>query len=751
MHRFLNFSLFCFFVFSSFAFSQNAEPLAPTQRDQRIARSVETLLEGGHLYKRPTDETLSERGFELFFKTLDPAKVYFYQSDVDEFAKRAKNIGERTKAGDVGFAFDVFNLFLKRVDERIDWGMAMLDNPVDLTADDEITVETKLLTYPKTEAEARDRWAKRVKMRLLNLKAEEIEKLRSKAKKEAKKEAGEKGITFDPSKLPTTAELESQVPDWDTLRKRLKRTYLYDKKRWHQKNNDDLLEYFLTAIANAYDPHSSYMSPSTLANFMIYMGLRLEGIGATLTPVDGFTVVLRIVTDGPADKSGLLKADDRIVAVGQGTTGPMVDVFDMKLDDVVAKVRGPRGTQVRLEIVEPADIDKYTEYKEEGKPKPATKTIVITRGRVELKEQAAKSEIFEAGRKPDGSPYKIGVIDLPSFYFDADAAGRGVRDFRSATNDSRKLLREFVAENVDAVVLDLRSNGGGLLQEAVALTGLFIETGTVVMIKDLGERPTNLDVRDPSVEWTGPLVVMVNKISASASEIFAGAIKDYRRGLIVGDSTTHGKGSVQDPKDIGGLLLGGTPNSSRFGALKLTTQGYYLPSGNSPQSVGVESDLEYPSLLNHIEGISEKDLEYSLSFEKIPAARYPTFPYINDAILKELREKSAARVSASSDFQKVLNNIRIYLEDKEKPTRTLNEKKFFEERERLRAEREETEKLLEMEDDESKGKIERDFYMNEVLATVVDYLELLTVAGIAFPKEKSIKGGVSLFNLFGMN
>jgi len=707
------------------------------------------MLGRNHLIRQPPSETLSERGFELFFKALDPRKTYFYQSDVDEFAKQAKTIGEKAQAGDVGFAFDVFNLYLKRIDERMDWVMVILDNPVDLSTDEEIIVDRKIMTYPKTEAEAQDRWRKQVKMDLLALKADEIDKLRDKARKELKKEAAEKGIAADLSKLPTTAELESQVPDWDTLRKRLKRNYFYFKKRWHQKNNDDLLETFLTAIANAYDPHTSYMSPSNYANFLIKMGLNLDGIGATLTSIDGFTVVHRLVPDSPADKSGQLKSEDRIVAVGQDASGPMVDVFDMKLDEVVSKVRGKRGTQVRLEIVEPGDIDQYAEYKEEGKPKPPTKTITITRANVELKDQAAKSAVFEAGRKPDGSPYRIGVIDLPDFYFDLSAVQRGDRNYRSSTNDVRKFLKDFVSENVDAVIIDLRSNGGGSLQEAVSLTGLFIETGTVVMTKDLGARAENLDDRDPGVEWTGPLVVVINKASASASEIFAGAIKDYRRGLIVGDSVTHGKGSVQMLNDIGKILFSGTPNSSRYGALKLTVQGFYLPSGNSPQTVGVTSDVEYPSFLNHLEGISEKDLDYPLSFEKIPAAKYPTFPYVDDAVVSEVREKSAQRVSANSDFQKVLKDIQVYLEYKAKKTQTLNETKYFEERERRRAEREETDKLMEMETEVDKGKIEQDYYMNEVLATTVDYMQALVAAGVTFPKEKAIKGGISLFNLFG--
>ena len=746
---------FCLFFLNFFvlfipAFSQtNTEPLSPTQRDRTISRAVEKLLASNHLIKQPTDEALSERGFELFFKSLDPRKTYFYQSDVDEFAKRAKSIGEKAQAGDVGFAFDVFNLYRKRIDERFNWVMEMLDKPVDFSTDEEIIIDRKIMTYPKTEAEAQDRWMKQIKMDLLSLKVDEIEKLKDKAKKELKKEAAEKGMAVDLTKLPTTAELESQIPDWDTLRKRLKRSYLYYKKRMYQMNNDDLLEYFLTAIANAYDPHTSYMSPSRFENFMIDMALNLDGIGASLTSIDGFVVVHKLVPDGPADKSGLLKAEDRIVAVGQDANGPMEDVFDKKLDNVVSKVRGKRGTQVRLEIVDVSGADKYAEYKEEGKPKPETKIITITRSKVELANRAAKETVFEAGQKPNGSPYKVGVIDLPSFYFDIDAARRGDPNYRSTINDVRKILRKFVSENVDAVVLDLRFNGGGSLSEVVNLTGLFIETGTVVMTKDLGTQVTNLDDRDPGVEWTGPLVVVTSKFSASASEIFAGAIKDFHRGLVIGDSTTHGKGTVQELKDIGNILFSGTPNSSRYGALKLTTHRYYLPGGNSPQCVGVTPDVEFPSLSNHLEGVTESDLDYPIAFEKIPATKYPTFPYVSDAILKELRERSAARVNANSDFQKVLKDIQVYLEYKAKKTRTLNEKKYFEERERLRAEKEETDKLMEMETEEGQEKIERNYYMNEVLATTVDYLQVLDALSVVFPKEKATKGSTSLFNLFG--
>ena len=724
--------------FSNLAFSQQAAPgklMEPSSRERMIARVVEIMLNSSHLSKKPTDETLSERAFDQYFKTLDPMKVYFYQSDVDEFYPLRKELGKMTTAGDLSFAYNVFNRYLQRIDERIQTVDQLLDKPLDLNTNEEVVVDPKLLNYPKDKTEANDRWERRIKYELLALKADEIENAKKKQEK-AEKEA--KNAVEEGKEPPATTQLAS-VPDQESLQKRLKIRYKFYNKRMQQTSNEDLLELFLTALANSYDPHTSYMSPKNYENFIIQMRLNLDGIGATLQSIDGLTVVNKLVPDGPAEKSEQIKPDDRVVAVGQGTDGPMEDVYGMKLDEVVSKVRGRKGTQVRLEIVDSTNIDKYADYKEEGKPKPPTKTVTITRDKVQLKDQAAKSEVFDFGTKPDGTPFKLGVIDLPSFYSDSAAIASGDPNSRSASMDVKRILKKFVDENVDAVVLDLRNNGGGFLHEVVSLTGLFIETGTVVLTKDIGPKANELSDRDQSVDWTGPLVVVVNKFSASASEIFAGAIKEYKRGLIVGDSTTHGKGSVQDLRDVGRNLFG-PQNASALGALKLTVNGYYLPDGISPQLHGVKSDVVFPSIVDNLEDISEKDLDYALVFDDIPASKnYPKFPYVNEKLVDELRKDSAARIASSPDFQKVERDIKTYVEYKAKKTRTLNEKKFFEEREKLKAEKDETDKIS----DELSGgtdKINRDFYLDEVMSTTLDYLKVLNSDGVSFPKEKASRG-----------
>ncbi|MGL6196835.1 MAG: carboxy terminal-processing peptidase [Thermoguttaceae bacterium] len=756
--------LIAFAFCAASAFSQTngdaAKSLSTTTRERNISKNVETLLKVSHLSKRPTDEELSERAFDLYFKALDPMKVYFYQSDIDEFAKRKKEIGAMVTSGNIGFAFDIFNRYLQRVDERIALVQGILSGPVDLNTDEEIVVDRKLMEYPKNEAEAKDKWLKRVVYELLSLKAEEIEKAKDKAEADAKKQREAAG--YSPEQLKKAEEdwkkywetegaaaATTAASDIEALTKRLKRRYNFYGKRMRQTNNDELLEIFLTAVANSYDPHTSYMSPSNYKNFIIMMSLNLKGIGATLQSIDGFTVVNKLVPGGPADKSGLIKADDRIVAVGQNENGPMIDVYDMKLTDVVDKVRGDSGTKVRLEIVSPENADAYAEYKEEGKPKPPTKTITIVREKVDLDNQAVKSEIFDAGTKPDGSPYRIGVISLPSFYLDIDAAQKGDPNYRNTTSDIRKILAKFVLDNVDAVVLDLRNNGGGSLPEVVSTTGLFIDTGTVVMTKD-ATRTNNLDDRNSAIEWTGPLVVVINKFSASASEILAGAIKDYKRGLIVGDSSTHGKGSVQELKDIGKIVYRGMPNAPELGALKLTVSGFFLPGGVSPQLDGVASDVVLPSITDHLQDFSERDLDYPLSFDPIPASKnLPKFQYVQDDVVEKVREKSAERVAKDSDFQKTLRDVKTYIDLKDKKKRTLNEKKFFEEKERLRAEKDEADKLEELAND-TESKIKRDNYLNEVLALTVDYIQALDADGISFPKEKSVKGGGGILgSLFG--
>ena len=708
--------------------------LVPRAKDRIIARNFASILQHSHLQHPQIDDTVSERAYTLFLKALDPFKLYFYQQDIDEFSKYKDQFDDFVKSGDLSVPFMIYNRYLQRIDERTAMALKLVDVSHDFTVDEEMIQDKDMMTYAKTPEKAFDRWRKKVKYDLLDLKEEARVKERERLKK-----LEEKGDSPEKAEAEVKAG-EKKNSDIDDPVQRLKRRYNNTRKRMLMVNekgvspNDDVLELFLTSIGQALDPHSTFMSPATYKNFQISMGLSLEGIGATLTSVDGYTVVKQLVKGGAAEKSGLIHPEDKITAVGQGKDGPMEDVVDWKLTDVVDRIRGKKGTIVRLEIQPDAGGER--------------KIIEITREVIKLEDSEAKDAIFEAGKKADGSPYKIGVINLPSFYLDMYAAQRGDLNAKSTTTDVKRILNNFNAKGVDAVVMDLRYNGGGSLQEAVNLTGLFIDTGNVVQTKDqMPNRPPRirlLDDRDPGVAWTGPLVVLVNKFSASASEIVAGALKDYGRALIVGDSRTHGKGSVQQMKDIAEAL--DLMSDTSYGAMKLTIQGYYLPSGVSPQTKGVRSDVVLPSLSDVYEDICEEDLDYPLHFEKIEAVpNYPHDPYVPPAIVKKLQQDSDARIKESKEFAEVARDIALYKEFKAKKTVTLNEAKYFAEQDRLNANKKEKKELEKLIDPD--GKIERDDYLNEAMNITIDYIEQLRNMGVNFPKERSKSPRRSIVNI----
>ncbi len=698
------------------AVSDNATPgeLKPAARDQVIARSFCQLLELKHVSRHPVDKMISERAFGLYLKSIDPMKIYLTKDDVLRFeALYKEKLGEMARSGDVSPAFAIYRLFMQRVDERCKMAHEILDSPLEFETDEYYLRDKDKLDWSATDQELRNRMRQEIKYKILDLEGDKRESLRE----ETNKKATANGDNAPAAKKQTDRSNEPPI-------QKLHRRYTSLQKRIHQITSDDILELYLTAIANSYDPHSTFMSPKTFDNFIIQMRLNLDGIGATLGWEDGYTIVRNLVKGGAADKQGELQPEDRIISVGQGNEGEFEDVVDMSLSDVVTKIRGKRGTTVRLEVL-PAS----------GKSK---KVITIVREKIELEDSAAQSKIFEVGKKADGTPWRVGVIDLPSFYFDMEARSKGDSSGRSTTQDVRKILRQFVAEKVDACVVDLRFNGGGSLQEVIDLTGLFIKTGCVVQVKPSeydANHAKSLDDRDPGIEWGGPLVVMTSKFSASASEIFAGAIKDYKRGIIVGDETTHGKGTVQPLINIGQLIFGMFSKSPNYGTLKVSIQGFYLPDGQSTQLVGVKSDIQLPSLTNYFEG-AEADSDYPLSFEKIaPAASWPVFNYVSDDILKVLRDQSAARIAQSKDFAKVNKKIEVYTEFKKAKKTPLNREKYFAQLDRLNTDKEEKgeyERLLGVDQ-----KIIKDYYMDEVLGITADYLNILREKQIPFQKEVS--------------
>ncbi|NLY03040.1 MAG: carboxy terminal-processing peptidase [Rhodopirellula sp.] len=682
--------LLLLFVVSGIGLAVCADPLSPSAKDRQIALTVTSLLKREHLSKHKLDDEISQRSFDMFLKSLDSMKLYFYQSDIDGFAAQKDELDDAIRRGDVKFAYDVFKVYLQRLDERVRLADELLAMKHDFTVDEQLAVDRDALQWPKNEAEARERWRQRIKYDLLVLKTDDKQGA----------EATEK----------------------------LSRRYQSFAKRMHQIDDEELLEMYLTAMTTSFDPHTTYMAPSTLENFDIAMRLELEGIGAALQAEDGYTVVKEIIPGGAADKDGRLKPGDKIVGVGQAQ-GEIEDVVDLKLGDVVKLIRGKKGTVVRLQIVPAESVDR--------------KIIDITRATIELKDKEARAQVFEAGTGAGGKAYKIGVIDLPSFYMDMAGARIGLPNFKSTTRDVRRILDRFTEQGVDAVVLDLRRNGGGSLQEAINLTGLFIDRGPVVQVKDSDGRITPYNDIEAGTAWEGPLVVLISKFSASASEILAGAIQDYGRGLIVGDHATHGKGTVQSLMDLTQTLFR-LPNMEPLGALKITMQQFYRPSGASTQNRGVASDVELPSLTTHLD-VGEKDLDYPVAFDQVEPLKFPKLGYVNDAIINQLQLQSAQRRKDSEDFRKVLENIARYNDQKDRKFVTLNEEKFMKERAELNADKEEEKKIEEL--NESNGlEIKRDYYLDEALAIAADYLSQLRAAPAGQAVQVIQPGGTARTN-----
>jgi carboxyl-terminal processing protease len=645
-------------------------PTNPSARDRQITLAVSMLMERQNISGHMLDDTISERCMDTFIKELDPLKLFFYQSDVDEFMGNRDRLDDLFKRGDISFAYSVFARFLARVDERVNLAQAELGKAHDFDKDENLISDPEALNFARTPEEAADRWRKRVKFDLLK-------------------------------------EISDDVPLDEAVTK-LRKRYDSIRKSWEQTDNDELLERYLTALTTSFDPHSSYMAPTTQENFDIQMKLQLEGIGASLRAIDGYTVVHSIIPGGAADKEGSLKTEDKIIGVGQGTSGPIEDIVDMKLNDVVKKIRGKRGTIVRLQV-DPADASERKVY-------------TITRDKIELRDSEARSEVIERGKKADGTPYRIGVIQLPSFYMDMEGARMGLPNYKSTTRDVRRLLEEFQTKNIDAVVIDLRWNGGGSLTEARDMTGLFIDKGPVVQVKGLDGRITPYNDPEGGFVWKGPLVVMINKFSASASEIFAGAIQDYGRGIVIGDKATHGKGTVQQLFDLDDKLFP-VRNAAKMGALKLTIQHFYLPGGFSTQSRGVLSDIELPSLTTHLD-VAESDLDFALPFDKVEPLPHDRYGMVDSGLIEGLRQRSAQRIGQSDFFAKENRQIDRYKEQKERKTVTLNKEKFLAERKELNSEKEE-EKIYDDLSDPNRPVFEMDGYGEEALDITVDYLDLL--------------------------
>ena len=562
--------------------------LDPASAQSDTLKEIIEVIEDRHYASRRYDDGLSAQHFTAYLDALDPQRMFFDADDIDLFSQWRLALDNAGRAGDLAPAFTMFNKYHDELKDRLTGILNTLPETIesfDFEVEEYLDIDRSAMSWAQDDAELDERWRKRIKNQALSL------LLAEKA----------------PEEIPET----------------LERRYQSQLKRLGQYNAQDVFQIYANTLAEQYDPHTNYFSPRRAENFDINMSLSFEGIGAILQIDDEYAKVTRLVPAGPADKQGGLRPSDLIMGVGQGEAGPIEDVIGWRLDEIVDLIRGPRDTTVRLEVIP-----------DKGKS-DQRRVVPIRRNEVKLEEQAAQKEIIEFTDE-GGQTHRVGVIDIPAFYIDFEAYRQGDKFYRSTTRDVKKLVDELVSDGVEGIVIDLRDNGGGSLQEANQLTGLFIEYGPTVQIRSAESRVWRDGKRRRSQYYEGPLAVMINRLSASASEIFAGAIQDYGRGIIVGEQS-FGKGTVQSLVPL------------QEGQLKITESKFYRVSGGSTQHRGVVPDINYPSLFDP-EKIGESALDNALAWDQIAPTRFNRYNNY-DTIIPTLASLHNARAANDPDYQ----------------------------------------------------------------------------------------------------
>jgi carboxyl-terminal processing protease len=580
-------------------------------------------------YRRPLiDDDFSKQVLEAYLESLDGNRSYFYRKDIEEFNQYKDWLDDALKVGDVSFAFDMYNLFRTRWNERYQFAATILDNPMNFNVDESFIYDREGLDWPKDKKEMNELWRKRVKSDLLNL------VLAGKEQEQA-------------------TEL-------------LKKRYESHIRRLKQTKNEDVFEAYMNSVSRTVEPHTAYFSPRTQENFDIDMSLKLEGIGAVLQSDDVYTKINELVVGGPAFKSKQLKINDKIVGVGQGEL-PVVDVVGWRLDDVVKLIRGPAGSTVRLEVI--ADAAEASE----------SKVVIIERDEIKLEDKAAKSEVIEQLGE-DGKVKRIGVINIPRFYLDFEAYYRNDENYRSTTRDVKKLITGLEKQNIDGLLIDLRNNGGGALHESIELTGLFIDKGPVVQQRSSSGRIRVMSDTNEGVFYDGPLAVLINGYSASASEIFAAAIQDYGRGIILGEQT-FGKGTVQTVFDLNQAVQ---KIDETLGAFKYTNAKFYRVNGGATQHKGVIPDISFPSAFDALE-FGESAQKNALPWDDIESATFTPLSQ-KDFQISKLEQSFKQRIKDNVEFQFLQQDIEEYNRRKNDKEISLNKEKRIKERDQRKAE-----------------------------------------------------------------
>ncbi|HEY1061824.1 MAG TPA: carboxy terminal-processing peptidase [Daejeonella sp.] len=671
--------------------------LKPELQQSVIAKSLVELMENFHYQKVVVDDAFSSIVFDEYLKALDNGKSYFLQSDIADFEKYRLTMDDDLRSGDLSVPFYIFNVYQKRYNDRVAFALKEIDKKFDFTSNETYTYDREKLPWLKSEAESNNLWSKRVKYEMLNLKV--------------------------------TGTDESKIKE--TLKKRYENLVSQSTKF----NNQDVFGIFMNSFTGTVDPHTNYFVPNRAQEFNEDLARTFEGIGARLQLENEVVKIAEIIPGGPAFKAKTLEVNDRIVAVAQGKDGEFVDVIGWRLDVTVTKIKGPKGTIVRLKVI-PA-----------GQELSATPKIVeLVRDKVVLEDQSAKRTIKTVTQ--DGKTYKIGIIQIPAFYADFKAMQARDPNYKSTTRDVKLLLDTLKLENVDAVVIDLRSNGGGSLPEAISLSGLFIKSGPIVQVRD---RRNNIEIEedeDPGIAWTGPLGVLQDRFSASASEIFAGAIQDYGRGIIIGNQS-YGKGTVQQGIDMGRVIgtadklmlkaaqtagnkSGGATvgaNAPEFGQINLTMAKFYRVNGSTTQHKGVVPDIELPTVFPK-DKYGESSEPRALPWDTIAPSKYSLVANLDD-VKRKLLSMHKERMKTSLGYQNLQQDIADFAKREAETTVTLNEVQLKKERDDQEAkvllrenQRRAAKGLPPLKKGEARPKDDVDFIRDEGLQIMADYIKI---------------------------
>lgn len=683
------------------AYKFSEDDLKPTETQKKVEELVTQILTNYHYRRVPLNDSLSSKILDNYIKELDGNKMNFTKQDIQDFEQFRYSLDDQLQKGDLTAAYQIYNIYRKRAKERFTFVNQLLAKPMNFNVEEVYTPDREKAEWASNKQELDEIWRKAIKSTLLDWKIS--------------------------GKADTSA-----VKD-------LKERYSRSEKYFDKTKSEDVFQQYMNSFTESIDPHTNYMIPKAAAQFNQEMAQSFEGIGATLRLDGDYVTIIELITGGPAYRSKALKPKDRIVAVAQGENGAFTDIVGWMTDDAVKLIKGPKNTIVRLKILS-GDAAVGSVPKE----------VRLVREKIKLEDGSAKKDILEFTN--NGRSYKLGLITLPVFYRDFEGVRKGEGDFKSTSADVKKFLTELKAEKVDGVILDLRNNGGGSLVEAVSLTGLFIPQGPVVQRKHAdGEISAEFD-RDPSVTYDGPLGVLVNRFSASASEIFAGAIQDYKRGIVVGEQT-YGKGTVQTLVDLGRFLKGEPDN---VGQLKITMEKFYRITGSSTQHKGVTPDIQLPSGFS-AEEYGESSQPSALPWDMIATSKYTPSADVNEQIVSSLNKKYQEHLKSETDLKKLVADFDYWKKAKERKTISLKEDKRRKEIEeqKKRNSQDLAEELADVEKPEAKTEVktdsvsiaqakqkaakerrEKDAYLKETQRLLTDYIFLAPSNGIKITQNK---------------